>query len=180
MPDHSKHLKDIARAVGIFVALLVVLESCKSWQNRSHHGEGNASASTSQAIIHQADFYQRSSDVRPLDIPPGEIPSLTVAIALSDQFGSAQELVDLMTFDDELEKPLLKSGSGKWVGHETGGGQRTIGFEGLDANDMFKDMAPILIQNRWTKGSFVEIYYANPSMRTVRLSLPLVPKQSNQ
>ena len=174
--NRSKHLKDFAVAVGIFVTLLVVVNYDLSQKHTNKFRIEDINPS-SHAVIHQPDFYQRSSDSQPLDVPAGEVPSLTVAIALSEQFGNDHELEDLMIFDDELEKPLLKNGSGKCVGHETGGGQRTIGFEGSAANKMFEDMAPTLFQYRWTKGSFVELNYGKPSMRTLRLSLPLVPKQ---
>jgi hypothetical protein len=179
-PNVKKYLKYIALTLCFAAAFLVLKTSQSSKIQTSFDSVSTNSAPESHAAIHQPDFYKRSSNCQPLDGPPGETPSLTVAIALSEEFGGDRELSDLMTFDDLLEKPLLDTGSGRWVGHETGGGQRTIGFEGSDANKMFEDMAPILVQQHWSKGSFIEINYGKPSMRLVRLALPLAPTQSDK
>src|SRR5688572_16846569 len=67
-------------------------------------------------------------------------PSLTIGIRMTGQFGAEKELDDANKLEDALEKPLLEAGAGKWVGHETGDGERTVSYEGPSAEKLFKYM----------------------------------------
>lgn len=107
-------------------------------------------------------------------LPFDEKPQITVVIPLKDGgFGNPIEWWDYNSFEDALEQPLLEYGCGRWDGHETGAGERTIFYVGENAGDMFRAMTPLLDKRKWPAESHLIINDGKPTLQKWRVSLPL-------
>jgi hypothetical protein len=121
-----------------------------------------------------SEYFER---VKVTDLPDSSYddkPAVTVAAMLHDNgFFGLVELWTLNDFEDELEKPLLALQCGRWSGHESGGGERTIFYLGTDAEKMFRAMIPRLKRHEWASGSYVLLNYGKPTFQKWRIPLPL-------
>jgi len=121
-----------------------------------------------------SEYFEREKVTEPPLSKIDERPAVTVAAILHDNgVGGLAEFWTLNTFEDELEEPLLLAKIGRWVGHESGGGERTIFYEGTDAEKMFRAMIPRLRKHDWASGSYLIVNYGKPSFQRWRIPLPL-------